>query len=275
MQTFKKPNGLIKLKLAIEILKVFSLSRIPSVYKSYTIPIHGTTVSYLKEGKGDALLLIHGWGHSKNIWSSVIPLLSKRYTVYAIDLPNFGDSAISSVHQVPEYAAVIKEFMQKMNQKKYSVVGHSFGSKVAASLFAQDNTHAKKVALYSANITPSHGAFKNFLIFRASYLYSYAVSVLKGKTPAVIAQYKSLKNSHENGDLLEHLIKLKRGKDILFVNGKHDFITPHTMSLEYTKLIPDSKRVIFNNSSHLAHMEEPDLFIAELNNFLSNTNPKK
>lgn len=43
-------------------------------------------------GKGEPLVLLHGWGWSNLIWKPLISLISSRYTLYAIDLPGFGKS---------------------------------------------------------------------------------------------------------------------------------------------------------------------------------------
>ena len=54
---------------------------------------------------------------------------------------------------------------------------------------------------------------------------------------------------------------------ILFTCGRFDTATPKTVE-EYHLLTPQSKMVIFENSAHMAHLEEPEKYIASVKNFL-------
>lgn len=54
----------------------------------------GLTLGALVAGKPDdpALLLLHGWPHSKEVYDEVIEELSAGHRVIAFDLPAVGDS---------------------------------------------------------------------------------------------------------------------------------------------------------------------------------------
>ncbi len=47
-------------------------------------------------GKGPALVLIHGWGLNSGVWHQVSDKLAQHFTIYAVDLPGFGQS-----YQIP------------------------------------------------------------------------------------------------------------------------------------------------------------------------------
>src|SRR5919204_37809 len=55
--------------------------------------VDGLSLHYLVEGRGPAVLLVHGLGGFAESWRHNIGPLSARATVYAIDLPGFGRSA--------------------------------------------------------------------------------------------------------------------------------------------------------------------------------------
>ena len=49
---------------------------------------------YMTAGHGTPLILLHGYAETSLMWKPIIPLLAKRFTVIAPDLPGIGDSAI-------------------------------------------------------------------------------------------------------------------------------------------------------------------------------------
>lgn len=55
----------------------------------------------------------------------------------------------------------------------------------------------------------------------------------------------------------------------LIIVGKHDYVCPVALSERLHQGIPQSKLVIFEKSGHMAWLEEPDTFFAELNDFLA------
>ena len=55
--------------------------------------LHGRRISYLTAGEGPVLLLVHGIASDSQAWRAVLPLLARRATVIAPDLPGHGASA--------------------------------------------------------------------------------------------------------------------------------------------------------------------------------------
>lgn len=72
-------------------------------------------ILYRKEGKGTPLLLIHDLDPASNCyeWNNAIPELSKKYSVYAIDLPGCGNSdKTNTEYSVYMYALAINDFIK-------------------------------------------------------------------------------------------------------------------------------------------------------------------
>lgn len=55
---------------------------------------------------------------------------------------------------------------------------------------------------------------------------------------------------------------------VLYLAGRHDEIPPETVQA-YRERTPDARLVVFENSAHVAHIEEPAACIAAINNFLT------
>jgi pimeloyl-ACP methyl ester carboxylesterase len=96
------------------------------------------TVAYTRGGAGEPLLLIHGLGGIGAYWEPLLPQLTDRYDVVAIDLPGFGGSSQlpgSAVH--PEaLAGAVAVLLDDLEWKQPNVVGHSLGGYVALELAA-------------------------------------------------------------------------------------------------------------------------------------------
>ena len=58
----------------------------------------------------------------------------------------------------------------------------------------------------------------------------------------------------------------------LLTCGRHDEATPEATAW-YQSLIPNSKMVVFEESAHLAHLEEPDHYLAVVREFLRSVEP--
>src|SRR4030088_2463849 len=55
--------------------------------------LHGRRISYLTAGEGPVLLAVHGIASDSQAWRAALPLLARRATVIAPDLPGHGASA--------------------------------------------------------------------------------------------------------------------------------------------------------------------------------------
>ncbi len=42
--------------------------------------------------KGDALLMLHGWGMNSGAWEAIRPALERKYFIHWVDLPGYGDN---------------------------------------------------------------------------------------------------------------------------------------------------------------------------------------
>jgi alpha/beta hydrolase fold len=56
--------------------------------------VEGLRLHYLTAGRGPTVILLHGYAETSRMWRPIIPLLAKRFTVIAPDLPGIGDSEI-------------------------------------------------------------------------------------------------------------------------------------------------------------------------------------
>jgi haloacetate dehalogenase len=57
------------------------------------IDTSGATINYIAAGKGEPVLLLHGYPETHVCWHRIAPELAKRYRVICADLRGYGDSS--------------------------------------------------------------------------------------------------------------------------------------------------------------------------------------
>ena len=118
-------------------------------------------------GRGEPLLMIHGWGVNSEIWVSLVDELKLFASVYLIDLPGMGGSSSISPYALDNIA---KEIKANVPIKKFNILGWSLGGQVAMSLAIRMPEFVEKLILMST--TPcfvekkdwSYGVNKQFFL---------------------------------------------------------------------------------------------------------------
>ena len=98
----------------------------------------GFSLHYIDIGKGDPLLLIHGYADSSYCWhKNLPPLLDAGFRVIAVDQPGLGRSALPPepyVYSMENQADKILTLMDRMGIKRFRLMGHSMGGGIALYL---------------------------------------------------------------------------------------------------------------------------------------------
>jgi pimeloyl-ACP methyl ester carboxylesterase len=106
----------------------------------------GVKLHYLTAGQGPAVILLHGYTQTSRMWKPVIPLLAKKFTVIAPDLPGIGDSDIPVNGLDMKTAAIrIHALAKSLGVQKARVVGHDIGLMVAYAYAAQFPAEVEKL----------------------------------------------------------------------------------------------------------------------------------
>jgi pimeloyl-ACP methyl ester carboxylesterase len=98
----------------------------------------GRPVHYLIGGKGPAVLLVHGYGDTGEMWRPLAPLLAKTHLVIVPDLPGLGDSRPQSPtapYDMAATARILHGLLLSQNMRRDAVVGHDIGL-MAADAYA-------------------------------------------------------------------------------------------------------------------------------------------
>ena len=111
-----------------------------------TTVIDGNTIRYIKTGKGPTLVLLHTLRTQLDIFEKLVPLLSKSFTVYALDYPGHGFSDIPQTDYDPDlFVRTVEGFLDKLDLKDVTLAGISIGGVIPLIVAANHNPRVKKV----------------------------------------------------------------------------------------------------------------------------------
>jgi len=117
---------------------------------------HGD-IHYTKMGSGQPLLLIHDiyWGASRWEWEKNVESLSRRHTVYALDLLGFGRSDKPGVtYSAYLYTSLINDFAREVINASVSVAASGYGAAYAVMAYQfQPRFYRKLLLIAPAGLT--------------------------------------------------------------------------------------------------------------------------
>jgi pimeloyl-ACP methyl ester carboxylesterase len=110
--------------------------------------VDGLAINYLVEGRGPAVVLLHGLGGFAESWRHNQPSLAARATVYALDLPGFGRSGKPRAgYSLGYFGRVLHAFLDAVGVTQAALVGHSLGAAVAVTYALTRPARVERLAL--------------------------------------------------------------------------------------------------------------------------------
>lgn len=239
----------------------------------------GLNIAYDVLGKGNPIILLHGWGTSKNTFTSLKEEISKSYEVHALDLIGFGKSDEPfKPYSLNDYVLFLRDYIKNKNIINPIILGHSFGGRIAIKYTSIFKDVSKLILVDSAGIRrinlsnkfkilkykvlkkwyklTSNKKMYNLLINNSgSYDYKLASSVMKQTLSLIV-----------NENLNKHIKKIKT--TTLIIWGKNDKVTPYKDALYLKKHIKESKLVSFENTGHFPYLENKEDFNKVVKEFL-------
>ncbi len=140
-------------------------------------------------GKGDALILIHGWSNDWRGWTLVAKKLSPHYKLYMIDLPGYGDSDRLEEYTLDSSINYIHQFIQDQNIKPKAIIGASLGTLVSSYLL-------KKHPKTSDNLILLGAVFNHLSLQKASLIFKKILTLSEKSNPTMEVVGKTIKSKY-------------------------------------------------------------------------------
>ncbi len=113
------------------------------------VTVAGTRVHYVDQGIGPAVVLVHGFCSSLEIWNQLIPELVREHRVVALDLKGFGwtDRPEGDYSQLAQ-AKLVWALLNHLGIEQAALVGHSWGVAVTLAMALLAPRRTTRVAVY-------------------------------------------------------------------------------------------------------------------------------
>ncbi len=150
---------------------VAGITPFPASFHTQMIPTNGTTLYVRVAGKGPAVVLLHGFGDTGDMWAPLAIALVKDHTVIVPDLRGMGlsehpDTGYTKKNQAVDIAGV----MDALKIQKADLVTHDIGNMVGYALAAQYPARVAHWVLIDAPL-PGIGNWDN--IIRSPMLWHF------------------------------------------------------------------------------------------------------
>ncbi|MDD5571226.1 MAG: alpha/beta hydrolase [Bacteroidales bacterium] len=256
-----------------------------------TINFKGAKINFCERGEGNAIVLLHGFTESLEIWNDFTEKLSEKYKVITVDLPGHGKSeCFAEAHTMEFMANCVKAVLGFLNVEKCVMIGHSMGGYVAlaftnkfpemisgfglfhSSAFA-DTSDAKENRMRAIKIIrKSHRDYLNQFIpdlFAPGNVERLKTEIEKLKTNAsekmtaegIIAAQLGMLERKEYLDLLS-----ETDVPVLFILGKKDKRIPFEKAAMQINL-PKHSEVTILDCGHMGYLEAPEETLHSIKSF--------
>jgi pimeloyl-ACP methyl ester carboxylesterase/tetratricopeptide (TPR) repeat protein len=245
--------------------------------------------AYKGDPTGTPVIMLHGFTDSWYSFSTVTPLLDSKYRVYILDQRGHGESDRPvGGYAMQQFAADVVAFMDAMNLKQATLVGHSMGSFVAQHVAVEAPERVSKLVLVASATSVRNDAVaelqreinalsdvvpeKFAREFQLSTIYQplseeFLKNVVKEslKTPPHV--WREVVAELLSPDSSVQLKKIKAPTLILW--GDKETICPRSEQDLLVSGLRNSTLKVYTDTGHALHWERPERFAKDLQAFIN------
>lgn len=117
---------------------------------------HDRVIVYDRVGQGGHdIVIVHGLGMGRAAYGELVAELAARHTVYALDLPGFGDAPTPRQSMsMADTGDLLAEFVAGMGLRRPVLLGHSMGTQVVVEAVARHPDLTDRIVLAAPTIDP-------------------------------------------------------------------------------------------------------------------------
>jgi pimeloyl-ACP methyl ester carboxylesterase len=248
------------------------------------------------------LVLLHGLAGSWQLWRAVLPALSARFRVVAVDLPGFGRSPAppGGVYDLAIVAARLERALDALDVGVHALVGHSMGGGVGVAFAAERPQRVARLALISPAGLVATGAVRpswrspawHRVGREATRLADPALTLSPRLRRLAFARLMDDPATLSGGQARELVRGARRGRStgpagiaivhaglrdrihrltmpVLVVWGERDRVVSPGYARTLAHALPDGRLLLLPATGHLPMVEAPDVLAGALADFAS------
>ncbi len=247
-------------------------------------------------GAGAPVAILHGLFGSARNWGGIARRLAPDFRVIAFDLRNHGASPWAPTMGYAEMAEDVRAAMKARGHRRYALIGHSMGGKVA--MMAALAAAAEIERLVVVDIAPVAFPAAHLAYVQAMRGLDLAAIARRGDADKALAD--AIPNPVERAFLLQNLVlndgpprwqlnlsaietalpaalsgfpavapeAVYRGPALFIAGGTSDYVRPDD-DAKVRRLFPDARLLRIEEAGHWVHAEQPDAFLNAVLPFLA------
>ena len=254
------------------------------------ITFKNTKINYTDQGKGTAVVLLHGFLENQSMWKAFIPELVKKHRIITIDLLGHGETeCLGYVHTMEDQADMVHHVLHELKIRKAILIGHSMGGYVALAFAELYPDNVKGIVLQNSTSradSDERKANRDRAIIAVKQNYSAFIRMS-------IANLFSEDNRERLADIIEEVklealktplqgivaslegMKIRKDREVILhfapypiqlILGKKDPVLNYDENLE--QIEGTQVQLTTFEDGHMSHFENQAELLAVLNGFL-------
>jgi pimeloyl-ACP methyl ester carboxylesterase len=250
-------------------------------------------INYTESGKGEVIVLLHGYLESGEVWNGFAERLSSTFRVINVDLPGCGLSDVyGEIHTMEFMAEAVRGLIDNLGIKRVFLIGHSLGGYTALAfleLFPEVLSgyclfHSQPFADSPAALEKRRREIEIVKMGKKNLMYPE--NVVRMFAPSNLEKFSlALQRSKDiasripgegiiavlNGMMMRpsRLLLMEEGRvRCLWILGSMDNYIPCEVIQTQVNLPPDARVVVLNNSGHMGFVEEEELSVKIVRDFV-------
>lgn len=259
------------------------------------IQINESKVIYSVNGKGEPVMLVHGFGEKSDVWDKQVDALKEDFTLIVPEIPGSGESAMVADMSMEGLADVLKKILAKESITRCIMIGHSMGGYITLAFAEKYGSYLKAFGLFHSTAYADSEEKKNTRRKGIEFIHEHGASRFlenttpnlfspktKDEKPGIIDEQVAGLGNFTEAALVSYYESMIQRPDrtmvlrnstipVLFVAGKYDAAIPQEDIIKQCHLPSLSYIHILENSGHMGMLEEPGKSNLILKNFLEET----
>lgn len=257
------------------------------------ITVTGRAVRYYEMGQPGqhTLLLLHGgFGDAKLHWEETGRQLVQNYHIIAPDLPGYGESEPLEKMTIDNLVEWARALLKELGLSKVVVVANSFSGLIARLLAVRYPRQVTALVLVNGGVIPAVNTMARFV----SRLPLVGSRMFRHLSKQMTSRSELAQGIEDKALMTDAFIDVVRREQIglarllrtlatspapdqtvpqvptLLLWGEEDAIIPRISGEYIHQAIPGSRLELIANARHMPHLEAPDIFVWQLEEFLNN-----